>query len=343
MGAPSPLRRALFPTQHPNDCQKTTQAGGDAHRPPGAEHQRHQQPQKATIYSDRTTSDDDNDDAASSFAPPPPLLPPPPSSTTTRRPPPSLFTVFFLSAAMAACSGLGALPYLFFAKPLPDKFRGFAAAAACGVMLAVSFDLIHEGEKAGRSRGGNDNDASTSGWFPTTAGVVFGALFIRAAQGWLAEHETVKWASLGGRRRSSGTGESFAFSPSRPEKRSKKRAGGGDIALLNSLSLSLSLSLPLSFSNLTSLFNQGNSTSGTEAAAATAGGEREASAEALLRAPTLSLPPTTVLAPLCLLPPRKGTSARTSCSSPSWQRMPWARAPASASRSPARGAGLAAC
>jgi len=112
---------------------------------------------------------------------------------------------------MAACSGLGALPYLFFSKPLPDKLRGLAAAAACGVMLAVSFDLIHEGEKAGRSRGGggngNSNDSnSSSGWFPTTVGVFFGALFIRAAQGWLARHETVKWASLGGRRRSSGRG-----------------------------------------------------------------------------------------------------------------------------------------
>ena len=196
----------LYPPTN-NDFKKTNTQAGDAHSrpPPGAEHQR-QQPQMAAIYSDGTANDGDHDDEASSSPPPPPLS----STTTPRRPPPSVFTVFFLSAAMAACSGLGALPYLFFARPLPERLRGLAAAAACGVMLAVSFDLIHEGEKAGRSRsgssrGGGDDNAS-SGWFPTTAGVVFGALFIRAAQGWLAEHDAVKWASLGGRRRSSGNG-----------------------------------------------------------------------------------------------------------------------------------------
>lgn len=209
-GAPSFLFHSNFPS--PNDSNQTKPQAGDAHRPPpGAEHQR-QQPQEANIYSDGTAGDD-GDDAASS--PPPPLSP-----STPRRPPPSPFTVFFLTAAMAACSGLGALPYLFFSRPLPGRLRGLAAAAACGVMLAVSFDLIHEGERAGGrsssgsgSRGIGGDDNNSSGWFPTTAGVVLGALFIRAAQGWLAEHDAVKWASLGGggRRSSSGNGSGAFF------------------------------------------------------------------------------------------------------------------------------------
>ena len=204
------------------------------------------------------------------MSPPPPLL-------SSRRP--SLFTVFALSAAMAACSGLGALPYLFFSKPLSDRLRGLAAAAACGVMLAVSFDLIHEGERAGRgrrSRNSDSDDDTSSGWFPTTVGIIFGALFIQAAQNWLAEHETVKWTSLGGSTRSSGSGNGeslfpfcFGFSGRRPKKLKRKKT---HTLSFNSLSLnSLSLSLSFSTRSLRLLIKTGELNNGNESSSSSSG------------------------------------------------------------------------
>lgn len=57
-------------------------------------------------------------------------------------------TVFLLTAVMAACSGLGAVPF-FFVGALSARWSALANAVACGVMLAASFDLVHEGEPYG--------------------------------------------------------------------------------------------------------------------------------------------------------------------------------------------------
>jgi hypothetical protein len=56
--------------------------------------------------------------------------------------------VFMLTMLMAGCSGLGTLPYLF-TGTLSKEWTGLANAVACGVMLAASFDLVHEGEPHG--------------------------------------------------------------------------------------------------------------------------------------------------------------------------------------------------
>ena len=56
--------------------------------------------------------------------------------------------VFLLTAVMAAASGLGAVPF-FFVGALSARWSALANAVACGVMLAASFDLVHEGEPYG--------------------------------------------------------------------------------------------------------------------------------------------------------------------------------------------------
>ncbi len=56
--------------------------------------------------------------------------------------------VFLMTLLMASASGLGALPY-FFVGTLSKEWGALANALACGVMLAASFDLVHEGEPYG--------------------------------------------------------------------------------------------------------------------------------------------------------------------------------------------------
>ena len=58
--------------------------------------------------------------------------------------------VFVMTLLMASASGLGALPY-FFVGTLSKEWGALANALACGVMLAASFDLVHEGEPYGAS------------------------------------------------------------------------------------------------------------------------------------------------------------------------------------------------
>lgn len=41
-------------------------------------------------------------------------------------------------------AGLGALPF-FFVRSMSAETTGLATAVACGVMLAASFDLVHDG------------------------------------------------------------------------------------------------------------------------------------------------------------------------------------------------------
>jgi zinc transporter ZupT len=65
---------------------------------------------------------------------------------------------------MSAMAGLGAVPF-FFCGQLKQSWAGIANAVACGVMLAASFDLLHEG-------------APYSPML-TILGMVLGALFIK--------------------------------------------------------------------------------------------------------------------------------------------------------------------
>ncbi len=56
--------------------------------------------------------------------------------------------VMVLTIFMAAASGLGAVPY-FFVRSFSKEYSALASAVACGVMLAASFDLVHEGQPYG--------------------------------------------------------------------------------------------------------------------------------------------------------------------------------------------------
>lgn len=56
--------------------------------------------------------------------------------------------VLVLTLFMAAASALGATPY-FFVHRFNKEYSALASAVACGVMLAASFDLVHEGQPYG--------------------------------------------------------------------------------------------------------------------------------------------------------------------------------------------------
>ena len=56
--------------------------------------------------------------------------------------------VFVLTILMASATCLGAVPF-FFVGTLSTRWSALANAIACGVMLAASFDLVHEGEPYG--------------------------------------------------------------------------------------------------------------------------------------------------------------------------------------------------
>jgi hypothetical protein len=68
-----------------------------------------------------------------------------------------LLIVVVMTLVMAAAAGLGALPF-FCVRKLSDGATGLATAVACGVMLAASFDLVHEGESAGSGGQWNQPD-----------------------------------------------------------------------------------------------------------------------------------------------------------------------------------------
>ncbi len=53
-----------------------------------------------------------------------------------------------MTTFMASASGLGAVPF-FFVGSLSTEWAALANAIACGVMLAASFDLVHEGQPYG--------------------------------------------------------------------------------------------------------------------------------------------------------------------------------------------------
>eukprot|EP00891_Asterochloris_glomerata_P001649 jgi/Astpho2/1649/e_gw1.00032.159.1_t len=84
---------------------------------------------------------------------------------------------------MAGASAFGAVPF-FFVGQLGKEWSALANAIACGVMLAASFDLVHEGQPYGGSL--------------VILGIILGALFIKASQEYLAAYEDVKFESLRG-------------------------------------------------------------------------------------------------------------------------------------------------
>ena len=60
----------------------------------------------------------------------------------------SALSVLLMTTAMSSASGIGALPF-FFVGALSKEWAALANAVACGVMLAASFDLLHEGQPYG--------------------------------------------------------------------------------------------------------------------------------------------------------------------------------------------------
>lgn len=57
-------------------------------------------------------------------------------------------TVLLMTLFMAGAAGLGTIPFFFTGK-LSKEVAALANAVACGVMIACSFDLIHEGQPYG--------------------------------------------------------------------------------------------------------------------------------------------------------------------------------------------------
>lgn len=91
--------------------------------------------------------------------------------------------VMVLTIFMAAASGLGAVPY-FFVRSFSKEYSALASAVACGVMLAASFDLVHEGQPYGANL--------------VILGVLSGAIFIQIVQSQLDKFGDMKFESLSG-------------------------------------------------------------------------------------------------------------------------------------------------
>lgn len=77
-------------------------------------------------------------------------------------------TVAFLTILMALATGLGSVPF-FFLDMKGKGYGGVCNGMACGVMLAASFGLLHEGEAYGGAE-------------CVVLGVLLGGLFILASQ-----------------------------------------------------------------------------------------------------------------------------------------------------------------
>tara|TARA_B100000519_G_scaffold200124_1_gene212668 strand:- start:106 stop:1944 length:1839 start_codon:yes stop_codon:yes gene_type:complete len=87
---------------------------------------------------------------------------------------------------MAAMTGLGSIPFFLLPKgeKLAPLYAGLANAIACGVMLAASFDMVHEGQPHGPGL--------------VVFGLFCGATFIAFLQKILHAHEDVSFANLVG-------------------------------------------------------------------------------------------------------------------------------------------------
>lgn len=60
----------------------------------------------------------------------------------------SWVSVLWMTVLMGGAAGLGSFPF-FFVGSLSKEWAALANALACGVMLACSFDLVHEGQPYG--------------------------------------------------------------------------------------------------------------------------------------------------------------------------------------------------
>lgn len=96
---------------------------------------------------------------------------------------PSLLKVFFYASLTAVATGLGALPLLF-VKKVPERYLGLANAAAAGLMLAASFQLINEGVQHNLWR--------------TILGVLLGLGFIMLSHRFLERFDTLNVGQLEG-------------------------------------------------------------------------------------------------------------------------------------------------
>ena len=95
-------------------------------------------------------------------------------------------SVFVLTLLMASMTGLGSVPFFYSRKgeKLSPLYAGLANAIACGVMLAASFDMVHEGQPHGPGL--------------VVFGLFCGATFIAFLQKILRAHEDVSFANLVG-------------------------------------------------------------------------------------------------------------------------------------------------
>ncbi|KAG1667314.1 hypothetical protein FOA52_005074 [Chlamydomonas sp. UWO 241] len=94
-----------------------------------------------------------------------------------------ILSILLYTCIMTACSGLGAVPFFLFGR-LKPYWAGLANAVAVGVMLAASFELLHE--------------SAPHGIALTVLGMVTGALFIKASQDYLAQFEDASFEELQG-------------------------------------------------------------------------------------------------------------------------------------------------
>nr|XP_025695888.1 putative zinc transporter At3g08650 isoform X2 [Arachis hypogaea] len=95
----------------------------------------------------------------------------------------SISTVALFTLAMAAATGLGAVPFFF--VELDPQWAGLCNGMAAGVMLAASFDLIQEGQEFGA---GN--------WVVT--GILSGGIFIWLCKKFLEQYGDVSMLDLKG-------------------------------------------------------------------------------------------------------------------------------------------------
>ncbi|KAG6693351.1 hypothetical protein I3842_10G163900 [Carya illinoinensis] len=96
----------------------------------------------------------------------------------------SVLTVALFTLAMAAASGLGAVPFFF--VELDPQWAGLCNGIAAGVMLAASFDLIEEGQQ------GHD----TGIW--VVIGILAGGIFVLLCKKFLEQYGEVSMLDIKG-------------------------------------------------------------------------------------------------------------------------------------------------
>ncbi|KAF3334047.1 putative zinc transporter [Carex littledalei] len=95
----------------------------------------------------------------------------------------SVITVAWLTLAMAAATGLGAIPFFF--VELEAQWAGVCNGLAAGVMLAASFDLVQEGQEHG-----------SGSW--VVIGILCGGIFIWLCKKFLEQHGEVSMLDIKG-------------------------------------------------------------------------------------------------------------------------------------------------